>query len=127
MILFIDASQPEAHLALIGKKTSSVRFVSQKISENLLTNIQKLLKKNKLNYKNLEKIAVVTGPGPFSRMRTAVVTANALAFSLNIPVIGIEADKIPQNLSELTKLSGSKQVMPFYHKPPNITKSKKKW
>lgn len=122
MILFIDVSNPEVRLALIAKdKISRLQFASRYVSENLLSNIQKLLEKNRSDLQSLKKITVVTGPGPFSRMRTASATANALAYALDIPVVGIEASKVPKNLASISKLSGEKQVLPFYQKPPNIT------
>lgn len=127
MILYTDVSNPAVTLAVVGQtKIVKMQFASQRISESLLPNIQKLLKINKLSLNNLKKIVVVTGPGPFSRMRTAVVTANALAYALNIPVIGINVLQIPKNLRDLNRISGTKQVLPFYERPPNITKSKKR-
>lgn len=127
MILFIDTSDEEARLALIdGTKIASRKFVSRRISENLLPNIQNLLKKNKADFKHLKKIAVVTGPGPFSRIRTAVVTSNVLAYALDVPVTGIRSSEVPADLTILDKFKTTKQVLPFYQKPPNITKPKNK-
>lgn len=153
MILFIDVSNPEVTLALIDQvMIRRLKFASQRLSESLLSAVEKFLRKNKLKIVDLKKIAVVTGPGPFSRMRTAVATANALAYALNIPVVGIisplgTSDSLPRSLpragdeggletkfSNLTPPTPSyskrglnkfiKPVFPFYQKPPNITKPK---
>jgi|GEM_PF-4859888 len=52
-------------------------------------------------------IAVVPGPGTFSRVRLGVVTANALAWALGIPLI----------------VCGRRVriAQPIYNAPPNIT------
>jgi tRNA threonylcarbamoyladenosine biosynthesis protein TsaB len=41
-----------------------------------------------LKFKDLAKIQVKTGPGSFTGLRVGVSTANALGFSLGIPVNG---------------------------------------
>lgn len=55
-------------------------------SQVLLSLVDKILKKNKLNYKDLKEIEVEKGPGSFTGLRVGVSVANALAFSLKIPV-----------------------------------------
>lgn len=57
-------------------------------SQVLLPLIEKLLKSQKLDYKDLEEIEVETGPGSFTGIRVGVSVANALGFSLKIPVNG---------------------------------------
>lgn len=119
MILFINASQPQAVLKLISEQSEkNLKFTSQKLSESLLPQIQKLLQRNHWNLSDIKKIAVVTGPGPFSRMRTAVVTANALAYALNIAVAGIRAG------GSLEKLKWRQSIRPYYDRPVNITAPK---
>ena len=50
--------------------------------------IEKLLKKHGLEYKDLKRIGVETGPGSFTGLKVGVSVANALGFSLGIPVNG---------------------------------------
>lgn len=57
-------------------------------SQVLLPMIDKLLKKSKVDYKNLTGIEVSTGPGSFTGLRVGVSVANALGYSLGIPVNG---------------------------------------
>ena len=92
---------------LVAKSTTA----TDKISESLLAEIAKLLKKHKLGLKNLSKVLVNPGPGRFSSTRTGVATANALGFALGIPVAEWPSGKIREI------------VLPKYDKLPNITKT----
>ena len=111
-------------------------------SEKLLKTIDKLLKtcgkvQRTLDLSQIKAIVVVNGPGPFTATRIGVATANALAYGLNIPVVGIKASEF-KNIDELIKKGeclSDKQIAyrtsklnivePFYDKEPSITKSKK--
>ena len=123
-LLFIDASDPEiTKLALVGGSTSQHTFEGQRLSEILLPQIKSFLKREKNSLSDLEAIAVVAGPGRFSRIRTAVTTANALAFGLEIKTIAVKAGTV---LSEkILKQKGQTIVRPLYDAEPNITISKK--
>lgn len=118
MNLLIDTTQTEKIIiALIDERGREVARREKKvfqISENLLPEIERLLKKYKATLKNLSKILVNPGPGGFSSTRTGVATANALAYALNIPVAEWSSGKIKA------------LVLPKYDKPPNITKAKKR-
>lgn len=63
-------------------------------SQILLPLIEKILKKNNLKFEDLKGVEVDTGPGSFTGLRVGVSVANALGFSLDIPVNGkkIETD-----------------------------------
>lgn len=116
MILFIDTTDNDfAKIALItGKKVVSKTWQTKRLSETLMPIISSLLKRQKVKFQDLHKIVVVKGPGFFSRLRTGVATANALAFALNIPVAGTKRGFL--------KLKFQNQVLPYYSAKPNITK-----
>lgn len=61
----------------------------QNEAETLLPNIKKLLKKAKIDWSQLNKIAVIKGPGPFTALRISIAVANTLAYGLNLPIWGI--------------------------------------
>jgi len=101
-------------------------------SEELLPEIDKLLKKNKVLPKNLGLIIVNIGPGSFTGTRVGVATANALVFGLEIPVAGVKnKGKIEDILKVGFKLFQEGRIKegiiakPFYDQAPNITKSKR--
>jgi len=126
MLLFIDTSDFEsAALALVNQQIVWHKFTSRNLSEQLLVEIKKFLKKQKLELKDLTKLAVIIGPGGFSRIRTAVATANALGFSLDIPIVGLEKPNQPADLKKLLVSPSQKMFQPAYGKEPNITLAKK--
>ncbi len=127
MILFINTSDYKlVTLALVSKtKVLKKTWVSDaKISETLLDDIKNFLSKQRVTLQTLEKVAVLVGPGHFSRVRTGVVIANTLAFSLKIPVIGIKKEEF-SDLKKIVEKKGQKSVKPLYDRAPNITKSSK--
>lgn len=64
-------------------------------TQTTLILVEKILKKNNINTKNLDEILVNAGPGSFTGTRVGVAIANALGFGLNIKVNG---EKIKQVL-----------------------------
>lgn len=59
-------------------------------SEDLLSNIAKLLSKNGINKSEITKIAVSMGPGSFTGVRVGIATAKGLAYSLNCKCIFVQ-------------------------------------
>lgn len=128
MTLFIDTSDfNNLRLALIGEKLSEFN-TAVKFNENYRTNelLEKFLKKNKTQPKDLKHLVVCTGPGSFTGIRVGVSLAQALGFALGITVTGIEKKYIPSDLSELTKRKLPNKLLLHYGAKPNITKAKKK-
>lgn len=87
-----------------GQILENKKFTAERnLSGKLLPEIDKLLKQKNTTIKDLTAIEVNTGPGSFTGTRIGVAVANALAFSLSIPV------------------NGKEMVTPIYSKPPNAT------
>lgn len=61
-------------------------------SQILLPLIDSLLEKNNLEYKDLKGIEVEVGPGSYTGLKVGVSVANALGYSLSIPVNGKEIE-----------------------------------
>lgn len=83
--------------------------------------IDQLFKAGRLNRSALKGLLVVQGPGPFTAVRTGVVLANALAFSLAIPSAGVSLDAWNQPQKYLVRLQKALSIKPKYGRPPNIT------
>jgi tRNA threonylcarbamoyl adenosine modification protein YeaZ len=129
MLLFLDtAGMEQTSIFLLDKKAIRAHSWPSKMSqqESLHSEIAKFLKKSKVDLKNLSAVGAVTGPGPFSRVRSGVVTANAFGYALQIPVVGIR--KLGENLNfqSIMKMKGAKSISVYYDRKPNITKPKKK-
>src|SRR5438128_1676724 len=99
MILWINtADRKKIEVAL--KKDGEV--VSSKFAENdfgsqvLLNLITDILKENKLEFSDLKGIEIEKGPGSYTGLKVGASVANALGFSLGIPVNSkkIETDLI---------------------------------
>ena len=151
MILYIDTIlNDKILLALMTKSAESFKIISSKQimaprqqSEKLLPSIDSLLKKNNFTSDKIEQIIVNNHGGSFTSLRIGVITANALAFALKIPVVAgvlLKKDSQPKIEEELkyrknevvriNYLEGSKSfakyflVEPFYSSEPKIGQKK---
>ncbi len=100
-------------------------------SERLLPMIDGLLQLKKLRLNDIERIIVVRGPGPFTAVRSGIVTANTLGWLLNVPVQGLISEvmlssEYVQEVSERKIAKKFTAVKPAYGREPNISKPKKK-
>lgn len=95
MILFIDTSKRnEVKVRLEFSNKIKDKIAEDVQSQNVLVLINQLLKENKAKLSDLKEIKVNTGPGSFTGLRVGISVANALGFSLNIPVNGERAGKV---------------------------------
>ncbi len=95
--------------------------------EGYLEILDRMLKEWKIPLSSLGGIVVVSGPGSFTASRVSVVIANTIAFTCQIPILGIEN---PQRLviSEMAKTLDfavwppiGEFVVPMYDRAPHIT------
>ncbi|MDA3840192.1 MAG: tRNA threonylcarbamoyladenosine biosynthesis protein TsaB [Patescibacteria group bacterium] len=122
MELIIDTSKNQNILIelfsngkLLAKKDFEASFTQ---AERLLPEIDLLLKKINKKSKDLEKIKVGNSGGSFSALRIGIVTANTLAYGLDIPVSSLDGKSI--------RIDNIEMVKPEYSSEPNITIGKKK-
>ena len=123
MILFIDTTDNDlVKIGLAaGQKFWTKTWQTKRLSETLTPEIKKLLKRQKSAFQDIKKIVVVAGPGFFSRARTGVATANALAYALNVKVAGIKRSQVPQSPSGFKRVKYKNFTLPYYERAPNIT------
>jgi len=92
-ILQIETSTTNCSVAISKKgKTIAVKEISDGYShaENLHVFIKEILASTKLEYADLNAIAVSKGPGSYTGLRIGVSTAKGLCFALNIPLLALE-------------------------------------
>ena len=129
MILAIDTIGSVSKIAILGDNFKDAKewTAGKTQAEELLPNIDRLFKKNDVKISDLTKIAVNIGPGEsFTGTRIGVSAANALAYALKIPEVGIFEKDILELAKKSSKIEGGRMVVPVYNRPPNITISKKK-
>ncbi|MEI7451791.1 MAG: hypothetical protein WCK37_01155 [Candidatus Falkowbacteria bacterium] len=123
MTLYIDTAGGEEIFLSLSRgdiEIDAIRFAARhEQAEKLLPAIEKILKKNKSKLSSLKAIAVNNTGDSFTALRIGVVTANALAFALNISV----SIKIPEGEvapDSVKKFKNFSVVKPFYNREPNI-------
>lgn len=129
MYLAIKTDQAEAALALYeGKElVAEHRWQAHRsLSDTLNKSIDELLAKQKLSLDDLTGLVVFEGPGSFTGLRIGHTVANALAYSLSIPVVTTQGDNwLEFGLSRLAKGDDDKVALPHYGGEANITKPRK--
>jgi len=92
-ILQIETSTTNCSVAISNRgETIALKEVSNGYShaENLHVFIETILAESKLEYSDLDAVAISKGPGSYTGLRIGVSTAKGLCFSLDIPLIALE-------------------------------------
>lgn len=71
---------------LIGESVLNIRTTH---SERLLPSLEKLLLDANVDSKELDVVAVVTGPGSFTGIRIGVATGKGMCYALGKPLVGL--------------------------------------
>lgn len=92
MELVIDTSTDWGGIAVSDKGELIAEITwhpGQDHTSELTPNIKRLMEIAEIDFTNLNAIFVAIGPGSFNGLRAGISTAKSLAFSLNIPIIGV--------------------------------------
>lgn len=92
MKLHIDTSDSKEVLIKLGGKEYRSDAREEK-AQRLLPFIKETLEKEGKNLEDLKEIEVNTGPGSFTGLRVGLSVANALGWTLGIPVNGQDLRK----------------------------------
>ena len=129
LVLTLRTEKPQAEIGLYldNKKLDYLSWQAHReLSNTIHINIAKLLKQNKFDLKDIEGLVIYKGPGSFTGLRIGFSVANALAYSLEIPIVSTnEEDWIQQGVELLNSKQGAKQAQPFYGSEAHITEPKK--
>lgn len=93
-ILSLDTSTKNFSLAvskddmILAKRNVILKKV---LSDSIMTSIDGILKKAKINLAKIDGFAVGLGPGSFTSLRVGLATVKGLAFATNKPVVGISS------------------------------------
>lgn len=129
MILTIRTDKPEAELGLFegcAKIDYVVWQADRHLAETIHQKIEEMLQKQHKSWENLEGIVCFQGPGSFTGLRIGLTVGNALAFSLEIPIVAVQGeDWIRFGLERLMQGENDVQATPFYGADAHITPQKK--
>ncbi len=130
VVLLIDSRDRET--AFIGTAEGGEVRMARRVpifgaTHRILTAVRRLVKSSEIS-----GVTVAVGPGSFTAVRMGVVVANALAYGLSVPILGV---RIPTSeppsrhtLDILAARPAGKRgiVLPVYARPPSITKRRKR-
>lgn len=93
VVVFDTSNQYIAAALYRGKQEvqSIIEFMPRGQAERLMSLLNELLERASLDWPDISKIGVCTGPGNFTGIRIAVSAARGLALGLEIPAIGISS------------------------------------
>ena len=109
--LIIDAANEKIVFVIIADKQSytSKHINSRENFDKFMDFLLAFFKKNKIKFKDIEKIFVNQGPGKPSNIRASVATAKAIALSNNISLYGFNSkDFDGKDYKKLLKLEKNK-------------------
>ncbi len=136
MILVIDTTDKECEVAIYdGRNLGSKKWSwaqraplrgQKDTGTEVLRNIGKLLKKRppwlgetgQKNLKEIKAIAVNQGPGSYTGTRVGITIANALGWSLAIPVVGYSKQKSADIARAIYRKLKTGQIPPDHFPTP---------
>lgn len=129
IILTLRTDNPEAELGLFDDDNQlayATWAAHRELAETLHTKVEELLKSQGKTLKDIEGIVCLKGPGSFTGLRIGLSVANALAYGLKVPIIGIEDTEewLQKGLAELKSGKNDEAVMPAYGADVHITPPK---
>ena len=118
VVVFDTSNQYIAAALYRGKQEvkSIIEFMPRGQAERLMSLLNELLQGASLDWSDIAKIGVCTGPGNFTGIRIAVSAARGLALGLEIPAIGIssfEATLLGCSDEELSLIHISEPTRPY--------------
>ena len=110
MKMYLDTSTPTTILKLDDHEYTWES--GRDLAENLLKFIHEKLVENDKDFKDLEEITFMSGPGSFTGLRIGAAVVNTLANELNIPLKNHHGETV-------------KIILPDYGRGANITAPRK--
>ena len=128
MILALRSDKPEAELYLFndGKKIAEIKWEAHReLADTILGKIKEILVNNNIADKDITGIIMHTGEGSFTGLRIGTTVANAMSYSLGVPIVATEGDNwISEGLGKITSSKPGDLVVPKYNAEPNISQPK---
>jgi len=129
LILTLRTDKPEAEIGLFDGQTKigyEIWEGHRKLAETIHIKIEMLLKAEGKTWHDIKGIVAFEGPGSFTGLRIGLATANAVASSLDIPIVATKDDDwIDKGITRLLAGEQDKIALPFYGQDVHITLPRK--
>lgn len=127
IVLTLRTDKPEAEIGLYeGQEQLAYQIwtAHRQLAETIHHKIDEILNKSSKSIADIGGIACYKGPGSFTGLRIGLSVANALAYSLGIPIVGATGDDwAKQAIKRLLSGNKGKIVVPEYGASPRTTSS----
>lgn len=130
IVLTLRTDKPEAEIGLFHDNKQlayDVWEAHRALAETIHSRIDSLIKKEGKTLQDIEGIVCYKGPGSFTGLRIGLSVANALAYSLGVPIVGVEGEDgwLERGIDRIRQSENDGSAMPAYGAPVHITSPKK--
>ena len=129
IILTLRTDKPESELAIFNNliKIDEIKWQANRVlADTIHLKIKELLDRQSLSWQDIKGIVCYKGPGSFTGLRIGLSVANALAYSLQIPIMGKSSINWQlMGVNDLLNGNNDKITLPEYGGEVKITKPKK--
>ncbi len=128
MLLALHTAAPNCKMVLIDGEAIHRRewLAERRLSKELLGQLETFLSENNVTFNDLNGLIVFRGPGSYTGLRIGMSVMNALAYGLNIPIVGETGETwLDLGVERLSKGDNDNIVIPEYGGLPHITQAKK--
>lgn len=127
--LYLRTDQPEAEITIFDDNHQMDRhrwLAHRTLARDIHRVIETRLSTVGKGWSDLGAVVVYRGPGSFTGLRIAASVVNAMAATLQIPVIGETSEQWQERARvRLAKGENDRLVLPEYGQPPRITTPRK--
>ena len=129
IIISIKTDTPVAEIALFQnqKKIDTITWEAHRqLADTIHLKMLQLLEQNSKKWEDIQGVAIFKGPGSFTGLRIGMSVANALAFSLKVPIIDALGENWRQiAIKRLLNQEDEKVAIPEYGSDAFTTTPKK--
>lgn len=130
IILTIRTDQAESELGLYDGQTCIEKFswpAHRQLAETIHASAKTLLSRHGKSFRDIEAVACYAGPGSFTGLRIGMSVANALGYSLGVPLVAAgHADDWPATALMKLAADGNDEIGQVeYNADPYVTAPKK--
>ena len=129
LILSLKTASLEAEIGLYIDSQLLAEYkwpAHRQLAESLQIKIKDLMNSKDKTLEDIGGIVCFKGPGSFTGLRIGLSAANALAYALEVPIVGSEGENWQiVGLDKLADGQDEKQVLPHYGSEPHVTKPRR--